>query len=222
VRARPAPPATSARARGRLVVALAALAVAVGGPWLLLSVATLTDRYDVRDAQLPSAPTAIVFGAGLTSDGGPSPFLVQRLDVAVTLYSSHRVQHLLMTGDNSVVSHDEVGVMHRYAVAHGVPDDVVTEDHAGFNTYDSCYRAHAIFGVTKAIVVTQDYHLPRAVFTCQRLGIDAVGVGSSQWHHHTGDMVAFQARELLSDAKALWQLLTRPRPHFLGPHETLR
>jgi vancomycin permeability regulator SanA len=102
-----------------------------------------------------------------------------------------------------------------------VPATVIGQDHAGFDTYDSCYRAKAIFGVRRAVVITQDFHLARAVYLCRRLGIEAFGVGVDSSRKYPGLTRKFAAREFLSTTKAVWQaVVTKPRPHFLGPHET--
>jgi vancomycin permeability regulator SanA len=205
----------------RVVVAtgLATLSAAlVLGPSAYVRHATRGHVFAAGD--VPGAPVAIVFGAGVHG-GKPSPFLARRLDIAIGLYQRGAVRGLLVSGDNSRHDYDEVGVMAAYAAAHGVPDSVIAQDHAGFNTYDSCYRARAIFGVRRAVVVTQSFHVARATFVCRELGIDAAGVGddtSGQW---PGPTRKYEARELLSTVKALWQTrVSNPQPHFLGPHET--
>jgi vancomycin permeability regulator SanA len=185
--------------------------------------ATREQRYDDL-ANVPSAPVAIVFGAGVTPDGQLSPMLVDRVNAAVALYRSGRVQKILMTGDNSRVDYDEVTAMRRYAVSQGLPVRDITLDYAGFRTYDSCYRARAIFGVTHAILVTQRYHLPRAVYTCQQLGVNAVGVGMPDWGLYRRSLVAvYTLREALATVAALWDLhVAHPLPRFLGPFEGMR
>ncbi|HVU72419.1 MAG TPA: ElyC/SanA/YdcF family protein [Mycobacteriales bacterium] len=205
------------RPRRLLALGTGFVAFVLFGPWALISLATEGDRYDV--ASVPAAPVAIVFGAGLDAPDKPSGFLAHRLDVAVQLYRAHKVQHILVTGDNGTVFHNEVQAMEDYLGRHGVPASAVTQDHAGFDTYDSCYRAKAIFSVTSAIVVTTDYHLSRALWTCQRVGVHAVGVSVPEWSRTNHSMYAkFVARELLADSKALWQtLVTHPDPRFLGP-----
>ena len=167
-------------------LAVLALAFLVGANvWVLVSG---TPRYDAV-AEVPHRPIAIVFGAGVNGDQ-PSPALAGRLDAAVALYRAGTVPHLLVTGDNHVASYDEVTVMRTYLVDHGVPADAITRDYAGFDTYDSCARAHDVFGVDAAVLVTQDYHLARALFTCQQIGIDAVGLAVPDWQHHP-DQVGF-------------------------------
>jgi vancomycin permeability regulator SanA len=188
-------------------------------PQALMRLTTWGDRYD-RASATPTRSVALVFGAGLTRSGAPSPFLQQRLDLGLDLYRQHRVRALLVTGDNGTSAHDEPTAMKTYLVAHGVPATDVVVDDAGFSTYDSCYRAKAVFGVRDAVVVSQGYHLPRAVFTCRRLGIDAVGLGGSELGAHRDDTVQYTAREVLSSVKAVWQLVRKPQPHFLGPHDS--
>jgi SanA protein len=132
--------------------------------------------YTVETA--PPRRVAIIFGAAVWGDGSPSPVLADRVRTGVDLYHAGRVQKLLMTGDNRFVDYNEPKAMGDYAQLLGVPAEDIVLDYAGRRTYDSCYRARHIFGVTDAILVTQSYHLDRALFTANALGIDAVGVGS--------------------------------------------
>lgn len=179
-------------------------------------------------AEVPERPTAIVFGAGVVN-GQATPALADRVDGAVELYRQGRVSHLLMTGDNSHVDYDEVSVMRDLAIAEGVPAEAITRDHAGFDTRSSCYRARDIFGVRAAVLVTQDYHLPRALYTCRDLGIDAVGLRVPDWQHNADqldwgqypgqDAQKYMAREWLARANALLEAhVTHPEPQFLGPY----
>lgn len=185
-----------------------------------VAIATRQLRYQQVE-QVPPTRIAIVFGAGVRPDGRLSRMLADRVDGAIALYQQGRVQKLLMTGDNSRVDYDEVTAMRRYAEARGVAPADITLDYAGFRTYDSCYRARAIFGVTAAVLVTQRYHLPRAVYTCRMLGVEAVGLGTPDWETYPPVAIArYQLREVVSTIVALWQLhVTRPLPHFLGPFE---
>jgi vancomycin permeability regulator SanA len=175
----------------RVVLALIAfgglslLVVAGANTWVLRSGGP---RYD-RVEDVPVRPVAVVFGAGIDGDR-PSAALAGRLDAAVALYQAGTVPHLLVTGDNHVADHDEVTVMRTYLIDHGVPANAITRDYAGFDTYDSCARAHDVFGVRSAVLVAQDYHLARALFTCQKLGIDAIGLAVPDWQHHP-DQVGF-------------------------------
>ncbi len=177
-------------------------------------------RYEQTTA-VPREQVALVFGAGVRPDGRLSRMLADRVTAAVDLYVQGRVDKLLMSGDNSHAEYDEVTAMKRYAVERGVPEDDITLDYAGFSTYESCYRARAIFGVTRVILVTQRYHLPRAVYTCRQLGIDAVGIGTADWGVYRETLLLnYTAREVLATLKALVDVhLTRPLPTFLGPFE---
>lgn len=169
-----------------------------------------------RTADAPAAPVALVLGAGLLPDGTPSQYLRDRLDDAITLFRSGTVRALLVSGDNGTITHDEPTAMMEYLVAHGVPAAQVVRDYAGFDTYDSCLRAKKVFGVTRALVVTQEFHLPRAVFLCRQVGIDADGVADP---HPGGVRTEFVLREVPGSVKAAWDAIWQPDPKFLGPFE---
>ena len=128
----------------------------------------------------PSRPVAIVFGAGLTRSGTASAVLRDRIRTAANLYFAGKVDVLLMSGDNSEIYYDEPTAMKEYALTLGIPEEDIVLDFAGRRTYDTCYRARAIFGVTEALLVTQAYHLPRALFTCNMLGVRAEGVPAEE------------------------------------------
>jgi vancomycin permeability regulator SanA len=202
--------------------AVGAFALLVAAPSLIVRLDTRSDRA-TDPASLPHKQVAIVLGAGIRGDGRPTLFLRDRLNGAIQLYRLGKVDGLLMTGDNHVATYDEATSMRDYAVAQGVPASAITLDYAGFDTYDSCYRARAVFGVQSAIVVTQSYHLPRAVYTCRGVGIDAVGLGVPDWGTNpTGQMAHYQVREMLASVKAMWDVdLGHPDPRFLGPHVQL-
>lgn len=185
--------------------------------------ATASIRYTSADA-VPARPVALVFGAYVMPDGTLSAMLADRVDAAVALYRSGKVDHLLFSGDNSRPDYDEVSAMLGYALHHGVPRDAITLDYAGFDTYDSCYRAKAIFGVTRAILVTQQYHMPRAIYDCSRLGMDAVGLATADWGVYDAPMmITYSAREALADMKSIWDLRVSHREATLmGPYVGLR
>lgn len=172
----------------------------------------------VRDlSDVPAAPVGVVFGAGLNPSGTPSPYLAHRLDAAAKLYAAGKVRVLLVTGDNSRTSYDEPGAMRTYLVAHGVPAGRVVVDDAGFDTWDSCARARRIFGVRRAILVSQGFHIRRAVALCEAAGLDVYGVGVDEPHDAT--WFAGGARELLAAGKAALDASLKPAPRFLGPKE---
>jgi vancomycin permeability regulator SanA len=175
-------------------------------------------RYRMTAARVPATPVGIVFGAG-APQGRPSPMLVGRLELAAALYRAGKVQVLLVTGDNSRSHYNEPLVMRDYLTGRGVPRDRIVLDYAGFDTWDSCVRAKKIFGVDRAILVTQRFHLPRALTLCRGVGIDAVGVGDdSRPYAPIATMISY-VRELPAGLKAAVYLLVRPDPHFLGHRE---
>jgi len=168
---------------------------------------------------VPARPVAIVFGAGIRPDGGLSPMLRDRMDTAMDLYRAGLVQKLLVSGDNRFVDYDEPGRMYDYAIAHGLPPEDVVRDYAGRRTYDTCYRAPAIFGVTRAILVTQRFHLPRALFTCRNLGVDAVGFSADRRTYFSNPY--YRLRDAFATVLAWWDVaIARPTP-VLGPKEEI-
>jgi SanA protein len=198
----------------RLAVGLATIITAA-----VVALRWWTDyRYKGRIFTLDSVPSravAIVFGAGVWPDGRLSDILADRVETAVALYHAGKVKKLLMTGDNRFAYYNEPKHMREYAMARGVPAEDIVLDYAGRRTYDSCYRAWHIFGVREAILITQAYHLDRALFTADHLGIDAVGVGAD--HRSYVYLQRYWWRELLATSVAWWEvLITRPKP-ILGP-----
>ena len=203
--------------------AVACVAVAATCARVAMARAAAGLQFELVD-RVPQRPVAIVFGAGLTPDGYPSPMLADRVDAGIALYRAGRVGHLLFTGDNSRPDYNEVGAMLSYAVNRGLPVSEVTLDYAGFDTYDSCYRAKAIFGIRSAVLVTQAYHLPRALYDCTHLGIEAVGLATPDWGAYDArTMLAYETRETLADIKAFWDInVTRRPPALLGHYLGLR
>ncbi len=188
-------------------------------PRLLTGWQARSRLYTVETA--PSERVAIVFGAGLWRDGTPTPVLRDRVATAAGLYFAGKVDKLLMSGDNRFVDYNEPAAMREYALALGVPDEAIVLDYAGRRTYDTCYRAHAIFGVDRAILVTQRFHLPRALYLCNHLGVEAIGVAADQRTYRRGSVLYWNARELLATTAAFWDLyITRPLP-VLGQPEPI-
>lgn len=173
-----------------------------------------------RMEDVPAAPVGIVFGAKVYDSGALSPVLDARVRAGVELYHAGKIRKLLMTGDNGRVSYDEVTAMKRRAVALGVPAVDVVRDFAGFRTYDSCIRARDVFGIDRAVLVTQAFHLNRAVFLARRLGIDAVGYVSEPGMPD-GMIRASERREWLARPAAVTDTLLHRRPKFLGRREPL-
>ncbi len=163
--------------------------------------------------QAPSTKVAIVFGAGLQRDGSPSPVLSDRVEAAVNLYLDGKVDKLLMSGDNRFVDYNEPGAMRAYAVSLGVPEEDIVLDYAGRRTYDTCYRAKYIFQIDKAILVTQSYHLPRALFICNQIGVKSVGVSADLRTYMNSSLFSWNMRELPASLVALWEVwISHPLP----------
>jgi len=195
-----------------LLGALGVLAMLAGKMWVEGQTSSLIYQWD--DPNLPNNHVAMVFGAGLNRAGGPSAFLYDRVATAADLYKAGKVQKLLMTGDNSTVNYNEVGVMRDTAISLGVPDRDIVLDYAGFNSWDSCYRAREVFGLQSATLVTQKFHLPRALFGCNHLNVQVVGVIADRQSYRTAYN---EAREYLGIAGMAWRILVNDQPRFLGP-----
>ncbi|MDI6816997.1 MAG: ElyC/SanA/YdcF family protein [Actinomycetota bacterium] len=163
----------------------------------------------------PKSQAAVVLGAKVFDDSMLSHVLADRLDAGVELYRAGKVDKLLLTGDHGQVRYDEVNAMRKYALSKGIPAEDIFMDHAGFDTYDSMYRARDVFEVKSAVVVTQRFHLARSVYIARALGIDATGVSADKHVYMKADM--FEIREAAARVKAFFELhITRPKPRFLG------
>ena len=172
-------------------------------------------------AAVPAQRVAIVFGAGLWRNGSPTPVLADRVTQAANLYFAGKVEKLLMSGDNRFVDYNEPEAMRQLALSLGVPDTAIVLDYAGRRTYDTCYRAKAIFRVDQAILVTQAFHMPRAIYLCNRLGVDSVGVESDLSVFRKSSLLYWNARELFATAAALWDVnIGHPVP-VLGKQEPI-
>ncbi len=188
-------------------------------PRLITAFFSMSNTFTVQDA--PSVPVAIVFGAGLWRDGTPTTVLRDRIATAAELYFSGKVQKILMSGDNSYIDYNEPGAMRQYAISLGIPAEAIVLDYAGRRTYDTCYRAKVIFGIDQAILVTQGFHLPRALYTCHALGIQAFGVPSDRQDYRISSLAWWNLRELPATLTALLQVhFTHPRP-ILGHPEPI-
>lgn len=188
---------------------------------LLLPRLLITWRARGRVFTLDNAPSrrvAIVFGAGLWRDGSPTPVLYDRVATAAALYQAGAVEKLLLSGDNRFVDYNEPGVMREVALSLGVPSEDIVLDYAGRRTYDTCYRAKAIFGVQSAVLVTQAFHLPRAIYLCSSFGVDAVGVEADRRDYHWMSEWNWTLREWVASAAAVWDvLILRPIPVLGDP-----
>lgn len=170
---------------------------------------------------VPYRRVAIVFGAGLWRNGTATPVLIDRVTAAANLYLAGKVEVLLMSGDNRFVDYNEPAVMRTMAISLGVPEDAIVLDYAGRRTYDTCYRAQAIFGVNEAILVTQTFHLPRAIYLCGHLGVNPVGVDADLRVYRKSSVLYWNIRELLATTAALWDVnISHPIP-VLGDKEPI-
>lgn len=170
---------------------------------------------------VPQAPAALVLGAGLNRDGTPGLVLQDRVRSAAELYFSGKVEKILMSGDNSSQFYDEPGAMKEFALELGVPEEDIVLDFAGRRTYDSCYRAKAIFGLDRLIVVTQAFHLPRALFLCNAFDIDAYGIPADNANYRRSSYTFWWVREILASLNAYWDVyISHPQP-ILGQPEPI-
>ena len=171
------------------------------------------------DGAAARAPVAIVLGAAVHADGQPSPWLAHRLDAAAELYTSGRVEAILVSGDNRRAGYDEPTVMRSYLLSRGIPEQAIALDYAGFDTYDTCVRARRIFGIERALLVTQDFHEPRAVAICRSVGLDVDGVGDSRARSDRIGWTVSWVRERAAAIKAVVDVVSRREP-TLGRQET--
>lgn len=174
---------------------------------------TLTEEETARLKSI-DPQCIMVLGASVYPDGSPSSMLKDRLDTAVELYNKGVAPKILMTGDDGQVVYNEVKVMREYAIEAGVPEEDIFLDHAGFSTYESAYRASAVFKVERMIVVTQKYHLYRSMYGCKRMGIEVLGAASDQ-DTYTGQEIR-DIREVLARDKDFFKWIFKPEPTFLG------
>lgn len=188
---------------------------------LLITVILLTNiviylrakPYIYDDApDVPNAEAALIPGAAIFQDGALSSIFNDRADMAIRVYQEGKVSKILVSGDNSTVSHNEVNPVRLYLISKGIPDQDIFLDHAGFDTYSTMYRARDIFGVTSVLIATQSFHLPRAVFIARQLGIVAYGINADVGHMLFRNYI----REALANEKAVLNLIFHRKPKYLG------
>ena len=167
--------------------------------------------FDRTDA-IPGAGVVLIPGAALLASGEPSPIFLDRIHIAIQLYEAKTVTKILVSGDNSTESHNEVVPVKNYLIAQGIPEADIYLDYAGFDTYSSMYRAREIFKVESVIVATQSFHLPRAVFIGRSLGLVAYGVNADVGNILLRNYV----REVFANVKAVLSLIFQVEPKYLG------
>jgi SanA protein len=201
-----------------LYLAMTALIV-LGLPRLVTEIYSIKRIYTITE--IPIKRVAIVFGAGLQRDGTPSPVLQDRVAAAADLFFAGKIEKILMSGDNRFVSYNEPGAMYSFAIKLGVPANAIVLDYAGRRTYDTCYRAKEIFGVTDAVLVTQRFHLPRALFTCNALGLKSIGAIADRREYQVRSEGYWNLRELPANLAAMWDVwIAKPLP-VLGDPEPI-
>lgn len=167
------------------------------------------DRRIFAPSETPAQPVAIVFGAAVYGDR-LSSVLRDRMDTAIALYDAGLVDHILVSGGTDGAFYNEPDVMKAYAVDQGVPAVAITPDYEGIRTYDTCFRARHLFGARQAVLVTQAFHLPRALLTCQALGVDAVGAVADRRPYRAAGW--YEMRETAATLVAVWDVIRREPP----------
>ena len=196
------------------IVVLAVIAIIALGINLFVKLSTKKQIKIIKDySNLKDIDCIIVLGAGIWGDK-PSPMLEDRLLEGINLYQNGVSDKILMSGDHGRDEYDEVNIMKNYVVERGIPSENIFMDHAGFSTYESIYRAKEIFQAKKIVIVTQKYHLYRALYIANRLGIEAYGVGSDP-RQYVG-ATNREIREILARNKDFFKCIFKPRPTYLG------
>jgi SanA protein len=205
-----------------LLAALAILGLlALFVPRLITTIHGWGRVYSVETA--PADRVAIVFGAGLTHSGQPTPILRDRVETAAQLYFTGKAETLLMSGTTDAGNYSEPAAMRQYALSLGVPERAIVLDNAGYRTYDTCYRAKAVYGLDSALLVTQSFHMPRALFLCNALGLKAGGVLAANRRYWPVMLLIWNAREQIATLGALVDIyISHPTPMLGRPQPILQ
>ncbi|MEG1494529.1 MAG: ElyC/SanA/YdcF family protein [Gordonibacter sp.] len=199
---------------GFVIGCVVAAVLVVAGTNLATIITTKDDIVSTDDAAAFQADAVVVLGASVFADGTPSSILQDRLDDGIALYQAGAAPKIIVSGDNGTVSYNEVKAMKDYAIAQGVPSEDIFCDHAGFSTYESMYRAKNVFGVRRIIVATQTYHLYRALYSAQGLGLEAVGVPSD--YREYSKQSQYDLREIPARTKDFFKTLLKAPSTFVG------
>lgn len=168
----------------------------------------------VKEASKLDADCILILGAKVKTDNTPSSLLKDRLSRGIELYNLGASDRLLMSGDHSKVNYDEVNIMKQFAIDTGIISQNIFMDHAGFSTYESLYRARDVFMAKKIIIVTQEYHLYRALYIAEKLGFEAYGVAADP--NNYGGQSYREMREILARTKDFFYVMAKPKPTYLG------
>ena len=194
--------------------ALAGVAAALGISAYVKAVGGMNIVTDDDFSTLNDVDCIVVLGCLVNSDGTPSDMLADRLTRGIELYKAGVAPKIIMSGDHGRKEYNEVDTMKQFAIAHGVPSSDIFMDHAGFSTYESIYRAKEIFGVDKIIIVTQEYHLYRALYIAQGLGIEAYGADADYRTYR--NQINRELREIVARFKDFIWTIFKPEPTYLG------
>ena len=201
-----------------LIVLLSLCLLAVASVFIIDAIVKGTTKDQIltqeQAAQLEDVDCILVLGCGVHDDGSPSDMLHDRLRRGVALYELGAAPKLLMSGDHGRQGYDEVDAMKSFAVEAGIPAENIFMDHAGFSTYESMYRAKEIFQAKKIIIVSQEYHLYRAIYIAESLGMEAYGVSSDYRNYR--NQSAMDTREMLARVKDAFSCIFKPEPTYLG------
>lgn len=204
-----------------LIIMLLLLLLAAAGVMILFGIngyvkASARDRIiSLEEAEeLEEVDCILILGAGVWDDGSPSQMLEDRLKQGIKLYEAGVSDRLLMSGDHGRLNYDEVNAMKQYAKDAGIPSGNIFMDHAGFSTYESLYRARDIFKADKILIITQEYHLYRAIYIAEGLGIEVYGV-ASDLRPYIGQSYR-DTREILARVKDFFYVMIKPEPTYLG------
>ena len=167
----------------------------------------------LSEKNIPATKVGIIFGAGINGDK-PSKYLKDRLDTGIRLYNTNKIQKILLSGDNGRDEHDELTVMKNYCYQHGVDTTKIYIDYAGFDSYSTLYRAKTIFNINNAILISQKYHLNRAIYIGNQVGINSIGYSANKGQYRMYRYVSF--REYFSRFKAFIDVLRNRKPKFSG------
>ncbi len=202
--------------KGGIIVIVVLAVIAIIALGINLFVRLSTKKQIIKEDQysnLSDVDCIIILGAGIWGDK-PSPMLEDRLQEGIKLYQNNVSDKIIMSGDHGKKEYDEVNIMKNYVVERGIPSENIFMDHAGFSTYESIYRAKEIFQAKKIVIVTQKYHLYRALYIANRLGIEAYGVGSDP-RQYVG-ATNREIREILARNKDFIKCIFKPKSTYLG------
>ena len=196
-----------------IIIVLGVLLVAIILTSLIIKLKT--NQYIYRDLkQAPKTQVAVILGAAILKNNNLSSILRERADRAIALYQVGKMEKILVTGDNSTLAHNEVNPVRLYLLENNIPNQDIFLDYAGFDTYSSMYRARDIFLVDSMIVVSQSFHLPRALFIARALGIKAYGLEADQ--NQSRYLLKNYVREMLANVKAVFDVVSQREPKYLG------